>query len=379
MQSSVGHRVWDFPTRVFHWLLVLFFALAWLTSEDELLGVHVMFGYLIAGLLVFRLVWGLIGGRYSRFSDFFYGRREVLDFLRSLLSFSPRRYIGHNPAGAWVIFAMLGLLVLILLSGLTAWGGQEQHGPLAGAVSVGVGHWFKEVHEVLASLMLGLVAIHVGGVLVESLLHRENLVRSMIHGNKAGEHVPVRNHRLIGILMLVAVPLFIGWWTIGYAAEPADRRTPDMVQKQLPQNELWQAACGECHLAFHPSLLPARSWQRMLREQEEHFNEALGLAPAQVEELDRFATANAAERDATEASWKIRRYLAPDAAPLRITETRFWQKTHDDIQEAVWRDERVAGRSNCKACHRDAADAAFEDVEIQRPRLGDRSGYSTWF
>lgn len=168
-------RVWDLPVRLFHWLLALSFAGAFLTAESERLrNVHVALGYTMLGLVAFRLLWGLVGTRYARFGSFAYGPRAVLSYVKSLFTRSPQHYLGHNPAGSWAIYALLGLSVLAGASGYATYNG-------AG------GHAMEEVHEAMANGLLALVAVHVVGVLASSLLHGENLVRSMINGYK-GAH-----------------------------------------------------------------------------------------------------------------------------------------------------------------------------------------------
>ena len=166
--------VWDAPTRIFHWLLAASFTGAYLTAESERWrDVHVMLGYTLLGLIAFRLVWGLIGTRYARFRSFAFGPRQVVEYVRSLLSPAPRHYVGHNPAGSWAIYLMLGLGALAGASGYASY------------ADIG-GEWMEDLHEGLASAMLGIVVIHVLGVIVSSLIHRENLTRSMITGYKAG-------------------------------------------------------------------------------------------------------------------------------------------------------------------------------------------------
>lgn len=193
-------KVWDLPTRVFHWLLALSFAGAYLTSESEhYRDVHVMFGYSLAGLIGFRLVWGLIGSRYARFSSFLYSPARVVEYLKSLRTSSPKHYLGHNPAGAVAIFLLLALGLMTAASGFATY--QE----------IG-GEWLGELHEGAANTMMALVAVHIAGVAVSSFLHRENLVRSMISGNKQGaaeQGIP-KARTAVGVLLLVAV---LGFWT----------------------------------------------------------------------------------------------------------------------------------------------------------------------
>ena len=192
-------RVWDPLVRVFHWSLVAAFAINWLTA-DELQPVHEIAGYIVAGLIAFRVVWGLVGSRYARFAQFLRGPVETLSYVGALARGRERRYLGHNPAGAAMIVALL-----ITLSGtvFTGWlmeeparvatlsemprivapafadddGEYEAYGE-AGAEAL------KELHEVLANLILLLVAIHVGGVVLASFRHHENLARAMVTGTK---------------------------------------------------------------------------------------------------------------------------------------------------------------------------------------------------
>lgn len=164
--------VWDLPTRTFHWLLALSFVGAYATSDSERLrDVHVALGYTMLGLVAFRFVWGLIGTRYARFGSFAFGWRSVLGYLRSLLSRSPQHYLGHNPAGSWAIYGLLGLTVL---AGATGYATYNELG----------GHWLEEVHEFMGNALLALVLVHVAGVLASSLIHRENLARAMVSGYK---------------------------------------------------------------------------------------------------------------------------------------------------------------------------------------------------
>ena len=166
--------VWDLPTRLFHWLLAGSFAGAWLTADSERWrDLHVLLGYTFAGLIAFRLVWGLVGSRYARFSSFIAGPRAVLGYFRSIVTGRPRHYTGHNPAGGWAVLALLGLGALTAGAGFLAY---NDYG----------GEWLAELHEGAASAMLALVFVHIGAVLLSSLVHRENLVRAMVTGWKRG-------------------------------------------------------------------------------------------------------------------------------------------------------------------------------------------------
>ncbi len=180
--------VWDLSLRIFHWLLVAAFIVAYL-SEDDWLTVHVWAGYTVGGLLLFRLVWGFIGGRYARFSDFLCSPWTAWCYLRQALALKARRYLGHNPAGAWMIVMLLLALLLTTVSGLAVYAADQGAGPLRGWVNPRYEELWEEVHEVSANFTLALVIFHVLGVLLESFVHGENLVRAMWHGYKNADDV----------------------------------------------------------------------------------------------------------------------------------------------------------------------------------------------
>ena len=166
--------VWDMPVRVFHWLLVICFAGAWLTSESERLAmIHYAFGYTACLLVLIRLVWGLIGTRYARFSQFLKSPKAVIEHFMAMLRGHPHHDVGHNPAGGLVMF---GLMLLILLIGLTGYLSVKEF----------LGNFVSEAHEAVASLVLGLVIVHIIAAIAMSVIERQNLVRSMVNGKKLG-------------------------------------------------------------------------------------------------------------------------------------------------------------------------------------------------
>ncbi len=202
-------KVWDIATRIFHWSLVVCFCTAYITGEGESL-LHIYISYIIIGLLAFRLVWGFIGPRYVRFSNFVQGVKPAYQYLQSILTHRPIYYLGHNPLGGWMIVILLVALTLTSWTGLDLYA-QQGKGPLASAEDIrmaaertrdknathdsveqrldrdneqGRGKWLEELHEALANLTLLLVLVHIGGVVISGKLHRENLARAMLTGYK---------------------------------------------------------------------------------------------------------------------------------------------------------------------------------------------------
>jgi cytochrome b len=375
--SEHGIRVWDLPLRLFHWLFAGAFATAWLTRDDRLLHVHVFAGYLLAGMVAFRLLWGLVGSRHSRFRDFACGPRAAFAYLRAVPAGRAPRRLGHNPAGSWAILGLLALGSGLSLSGLLTLGGEEGHGPLAGWIGFAAGDRAHRIHEFLAWTMLALVAAHLIGVVAESLLHRENLAAAMIHGRKRSQGDRDDVPALRPVALLIAMAVAGGAWAGfgGYLGATQEKPYLPFAGPVLPDDPVWREECGSCHLAYHPSLLPARSWERLLAEQESHFGEDLMLEPETVEALRGFLPANGAESLPTEAAWKILRSIPATGAPLRISATSYWKAKHRGIDAAVFDRAPVRSPANCGACHRDAEAGTFEDAAMYIPEPeGGRSG-----
>ena len=206
MQNGATIKVWDIGVRLFHWGLVALFVFAYISGEGETESLHAWAGYVILGLLAFRLLWGFVGSRHARFSDFIYSPGEVIAYLKGLLTSRPKHYLGHNPAGGLMVIALLATLFVVSWTGLMAYG-VEGKGPLAAAPQISLvataqadgweyeehegrkgggeeDEFWEELHEGSVNFMLLLIVLHLTGVAVSSLLHRENLVRAMITGRK---------------------------------------------------------------------------------------------------------------------------------------------------------------------------------------------------
>lgn len=234
--TAASIRVWDLFIRVFHWSLVLLFIISYITGEEES-PLHVYSGYTIVGLIVLRLIWGLIGSRHARFTDFLRSPAAAIRYLQGLMRGDAPRYLGHNPAAGWMIVLLLLSLLATAGSGLMVYG-LEGGGPLAGRLEAQTGtppalasapftrhhedehdddddeheyaayatggalrpdhddeddeeheaeEFWEEIHEFFAHLCILLIVLHVAGVAASSLAHGENLVRAMVTGFKPAE------------------------------------------------------------------------------------------------------------------------------------------------------------------------------------------------
>jgi cytochrome b len=180
-------RLWDIGTRVFHWALVLFFATSWILGEwgPAIMTLHFWSGYVIAGLLVFRLLWGVVGPRPARFTSFLRPPGEVLAYAKTMLRREPSDWPGHNPMGGWWVAACLVVLTLQVLTGLIS--DPEDYinvGPWASYVSDDMSRAATAWHETLSGVLLALIGLHIAVVAFYKVWKREDLIRPMINGVK---------------------------------------------------------------------------------------------------------------------------------------------------------------------------------------------------
>lgn len=197
--------VWDAFVRIFHWTVVLGFLVAYV-SEGEPLSLHAWAGYVVGAAVVLRIVWGFIGSPHARFSDFVFPAGKIMSYLFAEMRFRARRFIGHSPAGGAMVLALLVGLMATTISGATLLAVQDGSGPFSSfiekvestpraipsAAQVGEGdesesptvELWEEIHEIFANVMLLLVTLHIGGVVLASFSHRENLVAAMLDGRK---------------------------------------------------------------------------------------------------------------------------------------------------------------------------------------------------
>ena len=184
-------RVWDPFVRAAHWLLFLAFFTAYFT-EDDLLPVHVWAGYAVGAIVLARIAWGFFGTPHARFTDFLYRPSIIPGYLGNLLSGKGKRYLGHSPAGGAMVIVLLVALAAIVWSGLMVYAYDQHAGPLAGIAEAAVAtddfeareEYWEEAHEIFVNSTLLLVILHVGGVLLASFVHKENLVSAMLTGRK---------------------------------------------------------------------------------------------------------------------------------------------------------------------------------------------------
>jgi cytochrome b len=362
--------VWSVPTRIFHWLLVAFILVAFISAdEDSWLSWHVAFGASAGVLVLYRILWGFVGPRYSRFSDLDIGIAPLKSYLFSL--FNPKKtYVGHNPAAAMAMIGILVVVVLLVCTGLLTYGIQENRGIFAFLHHSFFKDMelFEELHEALGTLLYLLIGAHVGGVLFDRLLHaRDGTLGSIVNGwkNLEGENTALnlwqKGIALIGIGAAIATLIYI----FSVSDNPITRPYHAAIDYQK-EHPLFVNECASCHILYPPALLGESSWRRMMAELENHFGDDASLDPKDTASILDYLVANAAEHSTSEASVKILQSM-PNQDIIAITQTPFWKRTHHEIDPQVFKRSAIKSKANCKACHGNFERGLIEDSDIAIP------------
>ncbi len=359
--------VWDLGVRVFHWLMVATVATALVTGLSgprNLLNIHIAAGAAIGGLVAFRILWGLTGSTYARFSSFPVHLAAINADLAGFVAGRRPRYRGHNPLGSLMALALLAIISLSLMTGVITLGGVDKQGPLAFAVTYVSGKAAQRLHLALAYGLLALIAGHLLGVAYEFIQGRTNLPLAMITGQKAAfatDHAarPAKPKPLLAGLCILL-------WLIGAASQiVALSARPALGVPTAPLDQTYAQECGSCHMAYPPSLAPSARWIAIMDGLSNHFGEDASLEPGLSSRIRAYLTMNAAEKWDTRAAHQLQRSNPHD--PLRLTATPFWVRMHREIPESVFKSRAVVAKGACEKCHSDASTGRFDPQEIHIP------------
>ena len=212
-------QVWDAPVRLFHWAIVILMLVSWLSADQGFMRVHLWSGLTLLALLIFRLVWGMIGSSTARFRDFLHPPRQVLAYMRSLVGANKALFAGHNPAGGLMVVGLIAVLVLQAVTGLFSNDGLRFHGPLALLVSEETSTGITGLHGTIFNVILALVWLHVVAVGFYLFVKGDNLIFPMLTGKKKRAHVPEGwsiklAHPLLALLVLMGAAGLVFWLTV---------------------------------------------------------------------------------------------------------------------------------------------------------------------
>ncbi|OGH00683.1 MAG: hypothetical protein A2600_05635 [Candidatus Lambdaproteobacteria bacterium RIFOXYD1_FULL_56_27] len=368
-------KVWDLPTRIFHWLLALAVTGAFVTSlPPEGLTLHLYFGELSLCLGLFRLGWGFLGGYYARYGSFLKGPKAIVGYALALAKRHPPVMVEHNPLAAVVFGLMVVGSVAAGVTGLMVLAGQERIGLLAELFTPAQGAQAMEVHTWVVYSLLGAVVLHLAGNLVDSWLHKENAALSLLTGLKTapeGYQAPdsavlkpkCASRAYLGVMFFLTVG-FLVLWPLDYHNEETREALTGKISEELA---FYKEECGSCHFALPANLLPRRSWEKMMTQLEDHFGDDASLEPDEAEQILGYLVSHAAETSLSSASYRLTHSLAPEEAPQRITGLDYWKMRHEEIAEERFKQKPIGNKIHCNACHKYAEYGSFENAHIKVP------------
>ena len=366
MQKSY---IWSIPTRIFHSLFVVFILITFFTDDDDwVLKYHIIAGYLVLILLIFRFFWGFIGPKYSLFKDFPLGIQNVKEFLVNIFDVN-QKYIGHNPLASYVMFAMLIVAFLTVITGILTLGVQEGKGILSFLNSSFFKEMelFKDIHELLSSVLIALIIAHVSGVLFDRLFHsKHETLKSIVTGFKVTqENESIKLNifqKLFSFLMLVIFIAFL----IFTLYQPNNILTAS-IHKPIDykvQSPLLSKECASCHILYPANFLPRKSWETMMNNLKNHFGDDASIDEESNKEILAFLIKNSAETSSTKTSWRFLNSIG-NKDIIALTQTTFWEKKHKDIPKELFKNKDIKSKANCKACHSDIEKGLIENENIK--------------
>ena len=209
------YLVWDLPVRLFHWLLVLSIFGQWLTVEvlEDSIDIHFYLGYFTLGLIIFRLVWGVLGTKYARFSSFLTGPKAMLSYISSIANKQHKPTTGHNPIGGLMLPAVLILVGLQAVSGLFITDDIINEGPYYAGASESVKDWMQWLHHNLFNILLGLIVVHLLAIFGYRFLLKHDLISPMFSGKKAvNQEEGIPHSRIwLALIWMIVVAVFVYW------------------------------------------------------------------------------------------------------------------------------------------------------------------------
>lgn len=360
--------VWSFLGRLSHWLLVLSFFACYITSfYEELLTLHVALGIFVLGMLLKKIVWGLIGPKYARWSDYKFSLAELKFYFSEKLNNRYREIeAGHNPASSWFAFLITWIGIFCCIAGLILYGIQEGNGILSflNKEYYSLMYLYEDIHIILVYVLIVMIAFHISGVLIEQFYHKTNIIMSMVSGykNAKGNDIKPRFWMIFWGSLYTFIFVLIFFYSY-YIPENIFIKSKFEKIDYKALHKDFQFECSDCHNLIPPHLLPKESWIELIKNQSEHFEEDLELESSLAKSIETFLIDNSAENSTQEASYKLYKEIK-NSKKYTITKTNYWKKTHKHIPEEIFKSDEVETKSNCVACHKNFESGILSDINI---------------
>jgi cytochrome b len=363
--------VWPISTRIIHWMMASSFTLAFFTSfHENMLHNHVAFGFIFLVIIIYRIIWGVIGPQYATFNTFKLKPSQLKHYFAEKVQNRWRKIpAGHNPASSWFTVWALGVGAVIVISGLLLYGIQEAKGffRFLNHDYVQYMDMVNSIHQYASYLFSFWVLLHISGVMVEQFWHKTGMVFAMVSGYKKTEGKDTKVKQKLSffsymmIFMAIATYFFIV--SSNYNFLTLQKYTNIDYEEIHPA---FYHECGDCHVAYPPYLLPKKSWKRVMGALDNHFGDEIteaNITKSQQESILNFLVQNAAETSKREAAIKVMDSLGK-RRPKAITKTPYWRETHKDIPKSVYKQKKIKDKSNCVACHKDFKYGNLDDMNI---------------
>ncbi|PLY05890.1 MAG: cytochrome C [Arcobacter sp.] len=360
--------VWSFLGRLSHWLLVISFFASYITSfYEELLTLHVSFGIFVFGMFLKKIVWGLIGPKYARWSDFDFTLKNLKFYFTEKIENRYREIpAGHNPASSWFAFLVTWIGIFCCLSGFILYGIQEGNGltSFLNKNYYSLMYIYDDIHIILVYILLAMIFFHISGVLVEQFYHKTNMVMAMVSGYKKAKGTDIKpRFCMVFFGSLYTFFVFILFFYVYFIPDNILIKSKFEKIDYKAMHKDFQFECSDCHNLIPPHLLPKDSWTELMSRQDNHYDEDLNLSKSLAKSIETFLVENSAEKSTREASFKLHEEIK-DSKKFTITKTQYWINTHKNIPKEVFKSDKVESKSNCIACHKDFEVGILSDTNI---------------
>ncbi len=373
--------VWPAYTRIIHWLIAFSFTISFILSlYENLLNLHVAIGIIFGLMLVYRIIWGVVGPRYATFNTFKLSLTQLKNYFSEKIGNRFREIpAGHNPASSWFTIIVLFCGSIISISGLLLYGIQEGKGYLSylnNTYYMYMDQLFY-LHKISAYVLLAWVIIHISGVLVEQFYHKTNMVFAMITGYKKAkgeDSKPAKSQNLLTYFFLL-LSIFVLFVSID------GRSNPFVISKFVPihygtDQPIYAYECGACHKPYPAFMLPSSSWKRIENDLKNHFGEEISFTHKKEENriskndqtvIFNYLEKNSADKNTREISVNVMKSLNGARGRKSITKIHIWKEIHSGIPPHIFKSKAVKRKANCFACHKDFDKGMIEDIDIHIP------------
>ncbi len=360
-------KIWSIYTRLFHIMLIVGVVISYITidKENQLIS-HVLIGYVIALLTLFRIIWGFIDVKCSRHEDLARKVSKMSIYFKDYFKKNREEFMGHNPASSLYVLLIMIVLAFVTISGSLLYGIQENSG-IFSSLNKDYSHWMlfiESFHKLSTTTLLVLTVLHILGVIFNLFFNGTEVILSMLTGKRRGTDFDVvlsKKQQVFGLLWISSVIAL----AVYFYNSPDNIFTEDKTVEIDFRSESYETAsrCGSCHMIYPAYLLPKQAWSNMMGDLENHFGKDASLPDEETQMIREYLMNNASEHSTKEAAIKVLDRMK-EKTPVAITQTNYWKEKHKDItKEQFAADYGI--KSDCRTCHTTIRDGLIQDKKIK--------------